>query len=50
MSWAELFHKLWLADWSAGEIAEAYDTNEDRVRALVGSKIVETCDEIRSAA
>jgi hypothetical protein len=37
MSWAKLFHSLWLADWSSVEIAEAYGTNEERVRILVAS-------------
>jgi hypothetical protein len=45
MSWAELFHKLWQADWSSQQIADYYDVGEERVRILIGSRIVEDCDE-----
>lgn len=45
MSWAELFHKLWQADWSSQQIAEFYGVGEERVRILVASKMVDICDE-----
>jgi DNA-directed RNA polymerase specialized sigma24 family protein len=39
MGWADVFHMLWLADWSAEQIAEAYGVDEERVRVLVGTII-----------
>jgi hypothetical protein len=45
MSWAQLFHRLWQAEWSSTNIAEFYGVGEERVRVLVGAEIVRGCDE-----
>lgn len=46
MSQAKLFHFLWLADWSSTDIAEAYGTNEERVRVLVATELHKSWLEI----